>query len=76
MSYGYSQLLIEANRSASAHQLGVALGRACIKAKTSVNDIATQLGVSRTTIYNWFVGTSTPHPRHHAAINKLLKRSK
>ena len=74
MSYGYSQLLVEANKQASAASLGVALGRACIKAKTPVISISEQLGVSRATIYNWFNGVSKPHPKYHKAIAKILKQ--
>jgi hypothetical protein len=74
MSYGYSQRIANLNRQADASSLGVALGRACINTHSPVTDIANRLGVSRTTVYNWFTGASTPHPKYHAAINKLLKR--
>jgi transcriptional regulator with XRE-family HTH domain len=60
MSYGYSQNLIQANKSASVKLPGVALGRACISAGISVNDVAEYFGVSRMTVYNWFKGDSSP----------------
>jgi hypothetical protein len=74
MSYGYSQHIADLNKRADASSLGVALGRACINTHFPVTDIAAKLGVSRTTIYNWFTGVCLPHPKYHAAINKLLKR--
>lgn len=76
MSYGYSQRLVELNKHASTKSLGVALGRACIKAALPVSDVARLVGVSRATVYNWFTGICPPHPKHHASINKLLNRYK
>jgi hypothetical protein len=76
MSYGYSQRLVDLNKRADKKLLGVILGRACIEAESPVRTIADQLGVSRATVYNWFTGLCDPHPRYHAAINKLLKRLK
>jgi transcriptional regulator with XRE-family HTH domain len=76
MSYGYSQRLVDSIRQGDPDSVGVALGRACIKLDIPVQQIAEQLGVSRTTVYNWFIGLTAPSPKHHAAINKLLKRLK
>jgi DNA invertase Pin-like site-specific DNA recombinase len=76
MSYGYSQRLVTLNKKADKKLLGVILGKACIEAESSVRAIADHLGVSRTTVYNWFTGLCDPHPKHHAAISKLLKRLK
>jgi DNA-binding XRE family transcriptional regulator len=76
MSYGYSQRLVELNKGASIKSLGVALGRVCIKANASVIAVASTLGVSRSTIYNWFSGACHPHPKYYAAINKLIQRYK
>jgi hypothetical protein len=76
MSYGYSQRLVDLNKRADKKLLGVILGRACIEAESPVRTIADHLGVSRATVYNWFTGLCDPHPRYHAAINKLLKRLK
>jgi len=60
MSYGYSQNLIQANKAASIKSPGVALGRACIHAGISVNEVAAYFNVSRMTVYNWFKGDSSP----------------
>ena len=76
MTYGYSQRLATINKRADKKLLGVILGNACIGAGSSVREIADQLGVSRTTVYNWFSGLCDVHPKYHAAIFKLLKRLK
>jgi DNA invertase Pin-like site-specific DNA recombinase len=72
MSYGYSSRLIEANKKADASHLGVYLGRKCIKHDIPVTQIAKQLGVSRMTVYNWFVGLHTPHAACVELIKELL----
>lgn len=68
MSYGYSQRVIAANKSASKSLLGVALGRMCISMDVPVTEVASTLGVSRETVYNWFTGEYMPHPSLHVAI--------
>ena len=63
MSYGYSNRLIELNKKADDRLLGVQLGRVCIKRDVPVAEVATKLGVSRQTVYNWFGGVSAPRSR-------------
>ena len=60
MSYGYSARTIAMNKAADHRRLGVALGRAAIELGVSVSAVATSLGVSRQTVYNWFVGDYDP----------------
>jgi hypothetical protein len=60
MTTGYSASIIQQNSEANKSRLGVRLGRACIKRNIPVAIVATSLGVSRQTIYNWFIGTSDP----------------
>ena len=72
MSYGYSSRLIEANKKADTSHLGVYLGRKCIKLDIPVSQIAKQLGVSRMTIYNWFIGLHTPQAAYASTIKELL----
>lgn len=76
MSYGYSSILVERNKKADRRHLGVALGRKCIAQNIPVTDIAEQLGVSRMTIYNWFVGQHEPQAAYVSAITELLKKLK
>jgi DNA-binding XRE family transcriptional regulator len=72
MSYGYSKRVSNLNRQANRASLGVKLGRVCIKQDISVAEVATQLGVSRQTVYNWFVGTHVPHTDLDGSIRSLL----
>lgn len=74
MSYGYSQSLVRANKTASAKSLGVALGRICIGRDIAVQSVADVFGVSRMTVYNWFKGLSNPHPLYADAIKSYIKK--
>jgi len=72
MTYGYSAKTIRLNKEADKNRLGIALGKAAIKLGISVADIALTIGVSRQTVYNWFVGAHDPKGQHTKAITKLL----
>mgnify|MGYP005989590039 CR=1 FL=1 len=60
MSYGYSTHLDSLNQEADQSLLGVRLGRTCIDANVPVTEVASQLGVTRQTVYNWFTGVHEP----------------
>lgn len=64
MSYGYSKRLVKLNNSADQSLLGVRLGQVCIENDIPVSLVATNLGVSRQTIYNWFCGSSNPRDQY------------
>jgi len=72
MSYGYSVKLIEINKSADRQSLGVKLGRLCIRKDVPVARVATRLGVSRQTVYNWFAGVSSPKPPIAKKVEKYI----
>ena len=72
MSYGYSARLIALNKEADSKLLGVKLGRICIKRNIPVSTIASKLGVSRQTIYNWFMGANNPQVQSVDAVHTLL----
>jgi|TARA_Y100001954_G_C15827415_1_gene612991 transcriptional regulator with XRE-family HTH domain len=72
MSYGYTTRLVSLNKQANRSSLGVKLGKVCIKQEIPVAEVASQLGVSRQTVYNWFIGTHEPHPDLNATIEELL----
>jgi len=74
MSYGYSARLIELNRQADRRLLGVRLGRICIEQGIPVSDVASELGVTRQTIYNWFCGESEPTTSSVGAVEALLSK--
>lgn len=69
-------MLVERNKKADRRHLGVALGRKCIALNIPVTDIAEQLGVSRMTIYNWFVGLREAQENYVSAITEFLKKLK
>ena len=72
MSYGYSARTIHLNKEADHRRLGVALGRAAIALGVSVADVACVVGVSRQTVYNWFVGSYDPKASLTGDVTKLL----
>lgn len=72
MSYGYNAKLIKLNKQASRKLLGVRLGRVCIAHDVPVAEVAYKLGVSRQTIYNWFVGASNPRAAFVSSIEKFI----
>jgi DNA-binding transcriptional regulator YiaG len=69
---GYSLNLMLANKSADGKQIGVALGRICIKTGVSVSSIAERFDVSRQTVYNWFEGRVTPNNRMVEPIKEYI----
>lgn len=60
MATGYSIRVAEAIQSASDTLLGVRLGQACLELDVPVTEVAQRLGVTRPTVYSWFVGKSDP----------------
>jgi transcriptional regulator with XRE-family HTH domain len=73
MSYGYSARLIALNKKADSKLLGVRLGRVCIQQNIPVSTVASRLGVSRQTIYNWFMGETNLQDQSVDAVQDLLK---
>jgi len=59
MSIGYTRYLIEAN-SEAPDTLGVRLGKWAIKHDVPASQVALEFGVSRQTVYNWFMGKHEP----------------
>ncbi len=73
MSYGYSARIIGLNAKANQERLGVTLGRVCIALDIPVSNIAEAIGVSKQTIYNWFMGAYEPHASCKAAVDALIQ---
>lgn len=73
MSYGYSARLIALNKKADSKLLGVRLGRVCIQQNIPVSTVAARLGVSRQTIYNWFMGETNLQDQSVDAVQDLIK---
>jgi len=74
MSYGYSQRIVRSNSLASPTLIGVDLGRICIRYEVPVIEVSEALGVSRQTVYNWFIGKCKPKAALHDAIEKLISK--
>jgi len=72
MGYGYSIRLIQLNKAADRKLLGVRLGKLCIQHDVPVSSVATKLGVSRQTVYNWFIGTTSPRPTLVQRVEKFI----
>lgn len=73
---GYSFRLVKANREADPKHIGVLLGRFCIKNDIPVQKAAEVFGVSRMTIYQWFIGAAIPHKRKAEQIQEALDKAK
>lgn len=73
---GYSTGFVRAVNSADPKLIGVQLARICIKKNIPVTDVAEYLGVSRQSIYMWFVGRTRPHPNTVLRLRELVKTLK
>lgn len=74
MRYGYSVQLAAAIQQGDAQHLGVRLGLVCLEKSFPVAKVASRLGVSRQTVYNWFTGKTDPaHGPFSDAARRLLK---
>ena len=69
---GYTYRIRKHNRSADKKNIGVRLGRHCIDQNISVSELMGLLGVSKQTIYNWFMGVHTPGPQQATKIKELF----
>lgn len=70
---GYSQIVIEANQSASSG-LGVELGALCISIKYPAQLVAKELKISRQTVYDWFSGKTNPSKDKTDLVLELMDR--
>ncbi|NBS24470.1 MAG: XRE family transcriptional regulator [Altererythrobacter sp.] len=70
---GYSKQTIKANAEADQKLPGVKLGRFCIRRDIPVAFVSEKLGVSRASIYRWFLGEWGPRQAHIAKIEAFLK---
>lgn len=68
---GYSRRIQRLNTAASTKLFGVRFGRYCIKNDISVIELTQQLGTSRQTVYNWFLGISQPRKETVERIREL-----
>ena len=69
---GYSIRVAEAIKAADSSHLGVQLGRACLARDVPVSVVAKNLGVTRQTVYHWFLGLSEPRGKTCDAIRTYI----
>jgi len=74
MSYGYSARVILLNKKADKANIGVALGRLCIALDVPVVSVSEQVGVSKQTVYNWFVGLYAPKKEMASMVGTLIRK--
>lgn len=70
--HGYSIRVAEAIKEADGSLLGVQLGRACLARDIPVSTAAKALGVTRQTVYHWFLGLSEPRGKVIDAIKSYI----
>lgn len=73
---GYTIRVAEAIKEADGNLVGVQLGRLCLEHDISVVKIANYLGVTRQTVYAWFVGKSEPKPYYFEAVRQMVHEIK
>jgi predicted DNA-binding protein YlxM (UPF0122 family) len=71
---GYSQDIVDANKQADALNLGVLLGRLCILKKYPVTEVAKDLGISRQSVYDYFLGRCKPAKERGIKIAELIQK--
>lgn len=71
-SRGYSHALVTALVQGDGSLPWIELGRLCVAHDVPVATIAKQLGVSRQTVYMWFLNGNRPTPEHVDKINELI----
>lgn len=73
---GYTIRVAEAIKNADGDLVGVQLGRLCIAHDIAVSKVAKYLGVTRQTVYSWFVGKSEPQSQYYEAVERLIRQIK
>lgn len=71
---GYSLRIVRANEQADPSNIGVLLGRVCIKKEIPVSEVASFFNVSRMSVYNWFSGKGRPRKTMEGKIQEILDK--
>lgn len=74
MSIGYTMKTVRLNREADQNRPGVKLGKFCIDKNIPVMDVADFFGVTRQTVYNWYIGQCDPKGQRLERIEKYLNK--
>jgi|APCry1669189440_1035222.scaffolds.fasta_scaffold94009_2 hypothetical protein len=71
---GYSTLFVRKVNEANQDDVVIQFAQACIKRELPIISVASAMGVSRATVYNWFTGKFYPHKKHQEIMHKLMSR--
>ena len=71
---GFSMRFVEAVHAADQTHPAVELASLCIEHGVSVKDVAEKLGVTRATVYGWFVGARSPRPEMMSKIVRMREK--
>ena len=71
-SKGYAYNIVKAVQAADPALPGVQLALQCIERDIPVAHVAERIGVSRQTVYSWFVGQFSPQGNHREKVAALL----
>jgi transcriptional regulator with XRE-family HTH domain len=69
---GYTIRIAQGIKEADGNLMGVKLGRVCLAQDIPVSTVAEALGVTRQTIYYWFLGRSEPRGPACEAIEAYI----
>lgn len=69
---GYTKFTAQDINEANPMLLGVKLGRLCVAKDIPVADVAEYLGLSRTTIYKWFIGKQVVSHKYIDKVETLI----
>lgn len=69
---GYTIRVAQGIKEADGNLTGVKLGRVCLAQDIPVSTVAEALGVTRQTIYYWFLGRSEPRGPACEAIEAYI----
>jgi len=71
---GYYSLFLQKVEDADQTDVVMLLADVCINKGIPMIEVASMFGVTRATVYNWMTGRTVPHPRHRAAMPKIVSR--
>lgn len=71
---GHSTFFVQDVNDANPFLPGVKLAKRCIALNIPVSDVAAYLGVSRPTVYSWFVGKRDVSKRYLEKVEGLIEK--
>lgn len=75
-SRGYSSLFLQQVKAGDRKSPVTKYALACIKREMSITEIAFRMGVTRATVYNWFMGKTVPRDYYLTRMQTQLNQWK